>query len=557
MSFFDSFSSGLGSDDDDDVYFPDPMGRVGQGTWKKRDTLSDPFGRVPSGRKKKPEPELSNLGDPFKLAKPVGLDGANDRKDVAKVETLLGKSGHLDTRKTDGPTGYFGGRVENAIKGFQKDRGLKVDGKLNPGGQTISALDKLFGKQGRVIKRPAFDPPKNNDNYQVQLMPQEDSSEYEGHQPRPAVVRNGYVWDKDHWRPAKPGEEPSHGVRLLSAEGGAFAAPSASTGTAPSAGADGPSPAPSPKAPSSGFSTDGDKVDLRAVRGRDAAASAALAARIGDMIKNDRKAFSNLHPELQAFYNAYATIHGGVPEAVPSLTEMEDVLRPGEKAPQASGSEDDALKAGWNAAADPYVAKALLRGAANAGPDMMDGINLALNSDAISDASKAARGWIEKKTSIPSAYKDSSKLKVAETVGNVAAGLAAGGGAGKLVGLAGKAAKGSKALKTAANVATQAVGSGGSMNVKLRSEGASAEKARAGGVASAGTSAAIPAGIAKASTALARAAFAKAGIDLATVTPQMVKVAANEIAAYLMQKGADAGISEWFGSPKPTDQSSQ
>ena len=60
---------------------------------------------------------------------------------------------------------------------------------------------------------------------------------------------------------------------------------------------------------------------------------------------------------------------------------------------------------------------------------MMDGVNLALNSDAVANASKAARGRIEKKTSIPSAYKDSTRLKYAEGVGNVAAGLAAGGGA--------------------------------------------------------------------------------------------------------------------------------
>ena len=109
----------------------------------KKDEDRDPFGRVPP--KPKPEPELTNLGDASKLSRPVGEQGKNDRRDVAKVETMLGRTGALDLKKTDGPTGYWGERTREATRAFQKQNGLKVDGQINPGGETIRALAKVAG----------------------------------------------------------------------------------------------------------------------------------------------------------------------------------------------------------------------------------------------------------------------------------------------------------------------------------------------------------------------------------------------------------------------------
>jgi hypothetical protein len=76
----------------------------------------DPFGRLP------PEPEFdafrtawkagASLFDLFgdeavKINKPVGPEAPNRRPDVAKVETFLGRTGHLDLATTDGPSGYW------------------------------------------------------------------------------------------------------------------------------------------------------------------------------------------------------------------------------------------------------------------------------------------------------------------------------------------------------------------------------------------------------------------------------------------------------------------
>lgn len=77
---------------------------------------------------------------PFDVSSTVGLQGPNKRDDVRKVETLLGRHGYMDLKPTDGPTGYPGTRLVQGIQKFQKDKGLKRDGFLRPGGETIRAL---------------------------------------------------------------------------------------------------------------------------------------------------------------------------------------------------------------------------------------------------------------------------------------------------------------------------------------------------------------------------------------------------------------------------------
>lgn len=69
----------------------------------------------------------------------------NRREDVIKVETILGNTGHHDLSRTDGPLGWWGERQEKAVKAWQGDNGLKVDGLLKPNGPTISSLKKSTG----------------------------------------------------------------------------------------------------------------------------------------------------------------------------------------------------------------------------------------------------------------------------------------------------------------------------------------------------------------------------------------------------------------------------
>ena len=76
------------------------------------------------------------------LAAPVGPPGLpktrNRRDDV-------GRTGIFGGRKRRRPV--FDTRLETRVRDFQRQKGLRVDGLLNPGGPTIRAL-------GRVLARP-------------------------------------------------------------------------------------------------------------------------------------------------------------------------------------------------------------------------------------------------------------------------------------------------------------------------------------------------------------------------------------------------------------------
>ena len=76
----------------------------------------------------------------FDIAGGVGRGTRNARADVARLETLLHRAGHYDVNSTGGPTGYFGPPQEDAIRAYQKTRGLTVDGLVLPNGETMAAL---------------------------------------------------------------------------------------------------------------------------------------------------------------------------------------------------------------------------------------------------------------------------------------------------------------------------------------------------------------------------------------------------------------------------------
>lgn len=88
----------------------------------------------------------------------VGTGGANRRGDNAKVQSLLSRAGQLDLARTGGPTGYGMMTLENGIERFQRDQGLKVDGRVDPGGPTIQKLAeaaRLGPRRVSVIARPS------------------------------------------------------------------------------------------------------------------------------------------------------------------------------------------------------------------------------------------------------------------------------------------------------------------------------------------------------------------------------------------------------------------
>ncbi len=77
---------------------------------------------------------------PFDLLAGVGAGQANRPTDVGKLQALLHLEGYLDAAATNGPTGLWGGREDYALRKFQKDNGLAIDGIVLPGGETIEAI---------------------------------------------------------------------------------------------------------------------------------------------------------------------------------------------------------------------------------------------------------------------------------------------------------------------------------------------------------------------------------------------------------------------------------
>lgn len=116
---------------------------------------------------------MNRFGNLFSPTAPVGMRGSNDRADVAKVETGLGRLGYMDLARTDGPTGYFGSRHDQAIKRFQKDTGLKTDGHLSPGGPTLRKMAEVTegvgGSAGGTTPPtcPGAKPPNDGDDPQI------------------------------------------------------------------------------------------------------------------------------------------------------------------------------------------------------------------------------------------------------------------------------------------------------------------------------------------------------------------------------------------------------
>lgn len=81
------------------------------------------------------------------LAGAVGNNKQNDEEDVRTVRTALETLGYFgdDEQERDyegKPLGIITARLENKTKKFQADNKLKVDGVLNPGGETITEMNR-------------------------------------------------------------------------------------------------------------------------------------------------------------------------------------------------------------------------------------------------------------------------------------------------------------------------------------------------------------------------------------------------------------------------------
>lgn len=129
---------------DRDLRFPDPDWEQARADWMNGAPLSRIVG-----------------ADPFLLQESVGRDQPNRRPDVFRLQALLHRESHLDATTTGGPTGYWGGRDDTALRAFQKENRLAIDGWAAPDGETIGTLRGLYAEKplqpaqaGTAAERP-------------------------------------------------------------------------------------------------------------------------------------------------------------------------------------------------------------------------------------------------------------------------------------------------------------------------------------------------------------------------------------------------------------------
>ncbi len=72
----------------------------------------------------------------------VGDQRENRPEDVRQVKNVLDRLGYFNFKKEPEPHGYITRKMDEGIRRYQKERGLRVDGWLKPGGETEKALRK-------------------------------------------------------------------------------------------------------------------------------------------------------------------------------------------------------------------------------------------------------------------------------------------------------------------------------------------------------------------------------------------------------------------------------
>lgn len=170
--------------------------------WRRGADLPDLFGR-----------------QPLALRAPVMPFGPHRKADLAKLETFLDRTGHLDLTPTEGPTGQPSIRLDDAIRDFQAERGLMVDGVVNPKGETHRSLAAALRPLIQTA-RPQIDPERTTIK---PVTPPVDSS------PRPTAKRRSIITSPSQSlgskAPSSSKSQTSPTAKIVKVSGGSAANP--------------------------------------------------------------------------------------------------------------------------------------------------------------------------------------------------------------------------------------------------------------------------------------------------------------------------------------------
>lgn len=85
------------------------------------------------------------------IEKSVGNNMVNEDEDVRHVKGALSRIGLFDQSVAPEPHGIITHEMDTAIKGFQGAKGLKIDGVLEPGGETETAIVGSFFAHPKAV----------------------------------------------------------------------------------------------------------------------------------------------------------------------------------------------------------------------------------------------------------------------------------------------------------------------------------------------------------------------------------------------------------------------
>lgn len=95
---------------------------------------------------------LSSLDDFLSLKRPLAADSAAEEEDVVAVKKELKRQGYYD-QPDYGLTPYPDKPLFDGIRAYQKDNNLTIDGVMNPGGETETAINRNRTSAPPVPKR--------------------------------------------------------------------------------------------------------------------------------------------------------------------------------------------------------------------------------------------------------------------------------------------------------------------------------------------------------------------------------------------------------------------
>ena len=135
---------------------------VREGEWDWMDGERRPRRRYPGTVFSPEQADRRPLPSIFDIVAEIGPGRRNDASDVLAARRALAWAGHLPReRATDDAS--IGGDLFDAVRAFQRESGLTVDGWMDPSGETARALDNAIAPKVRAHLREAAGDPDDAD----------------------------------------------------------------------------------------------------------------------------------------------------------------------------------------------------------------------------------------------------------------------------------------------------------------------------------------------------------------------------------------------------------